>query len=122
MTRELLEQYSDIVAEIEELKAKSQSTWVNVVQASSKSIPYAKHTVFTGGTKTTSIHIPRIQELEKQKAEILHFVNTRPTSKQRRILTHRILEGKRWDEVAAKMGYRYSQASLEKTYQRIFKK
>ena len=122
MIRELLEQYSDIVAEIEELKAKSQSTWIDSVQASSKSIPYAKHTVFTGGTNTTSIHIPRIQELEKQKAAILHFVNTRPTSKQRRILTHRILEGKRWDEVAAKMGYRYSQASLKISYYRIFKK
>ena len=120
MTKELLEQYSDIVKEIDWLKAQSRTSVVDVVQASNKEIPYQKHTVLVSGSKTVYNNAGRIKGLENLRDEILSFVDSRPTSKQRRVLQYRILEGVSWGEVAAKMGYRYSEDGVRKIYNRIF--
>lgn len=67
MTKELLEQYPDICAEIEELKAKDSAAVSDVVQASADEFPFNLHSVTVQGMPNPK-HAERIRELEAQKA------------------------------------------------------
>ena len=73
MTKELLKQYPDICAEIEELKAKDNAAVSDVVQASADEFPFNLHSVTVRGLPSPK-HAERIRELEVQKAEIEAFV------------------------------------------------
>lgn len=63
MTKELLEQYPDICAEIEELKAKDNAAVSDVVQASADEFPFNLHSVTVQGLPNPK-HAERIRELE----------------------------------------------------------
>ena len=67
MTKELLEQYPDICAEIEELKAKDGAAVSDVVQASADEFPFNLHSITVQGMPNPK-HAERIRELEVQKA------------------------------------------------------
>lgn len=118
MTKELLEQYPDICAEIKELEEQQRRGVSDTVSASSTEYPYTQHTVTVKGVPP-ELHA-RLEGLKKQKAEIEAFVAELPNSRQRRVVTYRALRGLRWEQVAAKIGC--STEGAKKKYQRIFEK
>lgn len=116
MTKELLEQYPDICAEIKELEEQMRRGVSDTVSGSSPDYPYTQHTITIKGVPP---ELPdRLEGLKKQKAEIEAFVAGLPNSRQRRIVTYRALKGYSWAAVAAKMGHRYSGEAVKKQYYR----
>ena len=119
MTKELLEQYPDLCAEIKDLERRMQNPVTDTVSGSSSGYPYTQHPVSIRGVP------PGLQEqrdrLVEQKTAIEAFVASLPTSKQRRIVTYRALGGLAWAQVAARMGHRYSESGAKSVYQRILK-
>lgn len=120
MTKELLEQYSDICAELADLERAAGTLVSDVVSGSSGDYPYTKHSVTIRGLPPEQ-HRARIEELKRQKTEIEQFVFTMPNSKLRRIVTLRAIQGLSWRDVAAQMGHRYSEGSVKMIYNRILK-
>lgn len=118
MTKELLEQYPDICAEIHELEEQIRRGISDTVSASSTEYPYTQHTVTIKGVPI-NLH-ERLDRLKRQKAEIEAFVAGLPNSHQRRIVNYRALNGYEWKAVAAKIGC--STDGAKKQYQRIFEK
>lgn len=116
MTKELLEQYPDICAEVKELEEQQRRGVSDTVSASSAEYPYTQHTVTIQGTPP-ELHA-RLDRLRAQKAEIEAFVAGLPNSRQRRVVTYRALRGYSWATVAAKIGYRYSAEAVKKQYYR----
>lgn len=117
MTKELLEQYPHICAEIEEIRSRNPTT--DTVSGSSEDYPYTKHPVTVRGVSLDDMALLRV--LEEQEEEIRLFVHSLPNSKHRRIVTMRAMQGMSWAQVAAKMGYRYSESGVKKLYQRAIK-
>lgn len=122
MTKELLEQYPDICAELSELERAAQTPVSDVVSGSSGDYPYTKRPVTVRGLPPVSPETrARIELLKRQKTEIEQFVFTLPNAKLRRIATLRAINGLSWKSVAAHMGHRYSEDSVRKKYGEIFK-
>lgn len=120
MTKELLEQYPDICAEIRELEEQKRRGVSDTVSGSSPEYPYTQHTITVKGVPL-DLHA-RLDRLKKQKAEIEAFVAGLPNSAYRRVATYRGLQRLPWDTVAAKMGYRYSVQKAKRKYYEIFQK
>ncbi len=120
MTKDQLEQYPDLCAEIQELTEQLRRGVSDTVSASSTEYPYTQHSVTIQGTPP-DLHA-RLEGLKKQKADIEAFVAGLPNSRQRRIVTYRALRGYSWSAVAAKMGHRYSEDSARQFYCRILQK
>lgn len=118
MTKDLLEQYPDICAEIWELEEQKRRGVSDTVSGSSSEYPYNQHTITIKGTPP-DLHL-RLEGLKKQKAEIEAFVAGLPNSRQRRIVTYRALRGLSWDQVSQKIGC--SIEGAKKQYQRILLK
>ena len=116
MTKELLEQYPDICAEIKELEQRMREPVTDTVSGSSEDYPYTQHAVSIRGV------VPTLAEqrdaLQKQKEKIEEFVAALPASRQRRIVTYRAIKGMTWEQVAAKMGHRASADSVKHCYYR----
>lgn len=119
MTRELLEQYPDICAEIRELQKEHVVS--DTVSASSSEFPYNQYTVTVRGIAQDA-RSARLPQLLRRREEIDGFIDGLERSKERRVLVYRIKHGMRWRQVAAKMGHRYSEESVKKIYQRILRK
>lgn len=113
MTKELLEQYPDICAEIEEIKADNTT---DTVSASSEEYPFGLHTVTIRGTEEAKAK--RLGELYRQKTEIESFIESLSTSKERRVVHFRVKKKMSWDQVEAKTGYTID--ACKKTYKKIF--
>lgn len=69
------------------------------------------------------------EELEKKQAELLQehrrieqFIRSIPDSMTRLIFSFRCMEGMKWQEVAAKMGYRMSEENARQIYHRYLRK
>lgn len=120
MTKELLEQYPDICAEIRELEEQLRRGVSDTVFGSSTEYPYTQHTITIKGVPP-DLHA-RLEHLKKQKAEIEAFVEGLPNSRIRRIVTYRALKRYDWKTVAARMGSGYSEATVKKQYYRVFEK
>lgn len=121
MTGELLEQYCDIVAEIQDIEEELRTEVTDTVQGSPE-FPYSVHAISITGISEAGRKRRKLEKLREQKREIESFVSNTPHSRQRRILTLRIIKGYTWKVVAAKMGHRYSEESVRKIYQRIIEK
>lgn len=120
MTKELLEQYPDICAEILELKAKDNAAVSDVVQASADEFPFNLHSVTVQGLPNPK-HAERIRELEVQKAEIEAFVSRlayRPQKLARCVMKH----GTRWNVVRRALNDSKSADALRMEFSRIFSK
>lgn len=113
MTKELLEQYPDICAEIEEIKADKTT---DTVSASSEEYPFGLHTVTIRGIQEVKHN--RLDLLYKQKSDIESFIDSLETSKQRRIVYYRVQKRMSWDRVSAKTGYTIDSCKI--TYKNIF--
>ena len=124
MTKELLEQYPDICAEIEELKAKDSAAVSDVVQAIADEFPFNLHSVTVRGMPVQR-YTEQIERLNAQKTEIEQFVFHLPNPTVRRIVMLRVWHGYSWDGVAAQMsknGKSLSAQTLKKKYYGIFGK
>ncbi len=120
MTKELLEQYPDICAEIEELERAARIPVKDVVTGSGDEYPFTQHPVTIRGLPADQ-HRERIAALRQQKIEIEQFIFKLPNAKLRRIATLRAIKGLSWRSVAAYMGCRYSEGAVKMVYNRFFK-
>lgn len=120
MTKELLEQYPDICAEIEELERENKTVISDIVRGSSDEFPFNLHSVTVQGMPNPK-HAERIRELEVQKAEIEAFVGRlayRPQKLARCVMKH----GTRWNVVRRALNDSKSADALRMEFSRIFSK
>ena len=127
MTRRRIEQYSNLQREIimlegQILSAETQGNeFLNdVVQGSSKSLPYNKHNISIKGYGSRAI--PRLLKLKaKYEAEcdaIEQFVETVGDSIMRQLLTRRYIENRTISETAELVGY--SETQTKRLLRRFF--
>lgn len=122
-------EYSDLTAEIKELEKeiarKEHEVLTDVVSGSSPDDPYTQHSIsvhgVTGADRLRSRLKQRKEQAEAKRTDIEMFVDSLPRSSQRRIVRMR-MDGASWREIAGKMGYRYSEDSIKKIFQRALKK
>lgn len=120
MTKELLEQYPDICAEIEELKAKDSAAVSDVVRASADEFPFNLHSVTVRGMPVQR-YTEQIERLKAQKTEIEAFVGRlayRPQKLARCVMKH----GTRWNVVRRALNDSKSADALRMEFSRIFSK
>ena len=120
MTKDLLEQYPDICAELKEVERKLHEPVSDTVSSSGSDFPYTQHTVSIRGVPPELI--AQRDLLARQKAEIEGFIQKLPNSKLRRIVNFRVIRGMSWEQVAAKMGHRETAWGVRNRYYRIFEK
>ena len=111
MTKEELEQYRSIVAELDEIRDRlNNNTVSDTVTGSDSEFPYVKHSISVGGvTERRECHRDMIlkRRLEVQKQDIEDFVEAIPESETRRIFHFRYIDGKvrpSWQWIAFKTG------------------
>ncbi len=111
MTKEELEQYRSIVAEIDEIRDRLNSHTVHgTVTGSDSEFPYVQHVMPVGGVTETEDNqrdMLLIRRLERQKKDIERFIQSIPDSVTRRIFTYRYMDGTvrpSWQWIAFKMG------------------
>ncbi len=119
MTKELLEQYPDICAEIKELEEQLRQGVSDTVSGSSPEYPYTQHAVSIKGTPPDLAG--RRDKLLAQKSKIEAFVAGLPNSSYRRVVTYRALKGMSWKRVAAKMGRNYTERKAKCRYYEVLK-
>ena len=102
MTKELLEQYPDICAEIEELKRENKTVISDIVRGSSDEFPFTAHPITVRGLGPQR-YAEHIAKLKAQKQEIEQFVFGIKSAWLRRVVMLRALHGYSWDQVAAQM-------------------
>ena len=118
MTREFLERYQGILADIAAIKAGKVT---DTVSASSADFPYSQHTVIVQGVPA-DWRSQRLSELYRDKAQIELYIESVEDDTVRAIMRYRIKQGLSWDQVAARMGYRFSPESVKSRYRRAFEK
>lgn len=118
MTKELLEQYSDICQELEDVERKLHQPVSDTVSGSGSDFPFTQHTVSIRGIQPELLTVKA--RLQAQKEEIEGFIRDLPNSKLRRIVDYRVLHNMTWAEVAARMGHRGSVWRVKHQYYRIF--
>ena len=118
MTKEQVEQYGDICDQITALKALKV---IDTVQSSSTEIPYQKHTISIEGGVGEGRN-SRLQNLKRKKAEIEAAVAAIQVGTDQAVISMRVLGRLTWNEIAGKLGYRYTVEGLKKIYQRAMKK
>ncbi len=114
MTKELLEQYSDICAKIEELKRPLKDT----VSGSSPVFPYTQHSITVFGFNTD--RSAQMAVFEKQRDEIDAFIAKLPLPKQR-LVQAVIKYGTKWNVVRRVVNNGKSANATRMEYERIFK-
>lgn len=118
MTKELLEQYTDICAELREVERKLREPVSDTVSGSSSNFPYTQHAISVQGIPPKLI--AQRDMLANLKEEIEGFIRSLPNSKLRRIVDYRVLQGMSWEQVAAKMGHRVSVYAVKRHYYKLF--
>ena len=128
MTKEKLEQLTNLRAEIKQLQReiktiKEQKVYVvkDKVQGSSKEWPYTLGNKVIVGIdvkeenvrelriiKRSELLARRLQSAEELELEITAFINSIPDSTTRRIFSLRYEQGKTWCEVGKNMGMDHS--------------
>lgn len=118
MNREQIERYGGICDKIIALRAvKVRDT----VQGSSSEIPYQKHTIAIEGGVAEGRNF-KLRELKQQKAEIEAAVAAIPDGTDQAVISMRVIGRLSWNEIAAKLGYHFTQEGIRKIYQRAMKK
>lgn len=113
MTKELLEQYPDICAEIERLGRPVKVT----VSGSSPNSPFTQHPVTVSGVNAERAE--KKAQLEKRRDEIEAFRDSLPLPKQR--LVEAVMKhGTKWNVVRRALRSDKSPDAIRKEYERIF--
>ena len=118
MTREFLERYQGILADIAAIKADKVT---DTVSASSPEFPYSQHTVTVQGVPT-DWRSQRLSELYRDKAQIELYIESVEDDTVRAIMRYRIKQGLSWGQVAARMGYSLSEQQIKRRYYGAFEK
>lgn len=120
MTKEELEQYRSIVAEIDEIRERlNKNTVHGTVTGSDSEFPYVKHCITVGGFEQSSDvqrSMIRIQKLECRKRAIEDFIENILDSELRRIIIYKYIKGPykvTWMAVVKKM---YPKLSPDKQF------
>ena len=117
MTREFLERYQGILADIAAIKADKVT---DTVSASSPEFPYSQHTVTVRGVPA-DWRSQRLEELYRDKAQIELFIESVEDDTVRAIMRYRIKQGLSWGQVAAKFHGELSEQNIRQKYSRFFK-
>lgn len=120
MTKDLLEQYTDICRELEDVERKLHQPVSDTVSGSADEYPFTQHTVSIRGIQPELLADKA--RLEAQKQEIESFIRGLPNSRLRRIVDYRVIRGMNWEQVAAKIGHRVSVYAVKRHYYKIFEK
>ena len=118
MTREFLERYQGILADIAAIKADKVT---DAVQGSSGEFPWG----FRKDIPVRGIDPDKARTLErlyKQKAEIELFIEGVEDDTMRAILRYKIIHDLTWDGISAKMSGKYSSGYLRWKYHDFWKK
>ncbi len=112
MTKEELEQYRSIAAEIDEIRDRlNKNTVHDTVTGSDSEFPYIRHVMSVSGVTETEDNkrdMMLIRKLECKKREIEAFIHSIPDSVMRRIFTYRYIDGivrPSWQWIAFKIGH-----------------
>ncbi|MCI8404068.1 MAG: hypothetical protein HFE49_04115 [Clostridia bacterium] len=112
MTKEELEQYRSIAAEIDEIRDRlNKNTVHDTVTGSDSEFPYIRHVMSVSGvteTENNKRDMMLIRKLECKKREIEAFIHSIPDSVMRRIFTYRYIDGivrPSWQWIAFKIGH-----------------
>lgn len=133
--RERLEQIMDLRNEIEQLEKEidriKRTVKQDKVTGSLSEFPYTKTSFTITGYNYASNCETRGKEAEAARKllelhdltrEIDQWLRSVESSKIRQIITYRYFDGLTWNDVAAKMGYRYSADGCRMTLKRFLKK
>ena len=116
MTREFLERYQGILADIAAIKADKVT---DTVSASSPEFPYSQHTVTVQGVPA-DWRSQRLSELYRDKAQIELYIESVEDDTARAIMSYRIKQGLSWGQVVARMGYYLSAKKIKSPYYGVF--
>ena len=116
MTREFLERYQGILADIAAIKADKVT---DTVSASSPEFPYSQHTVTVQGVPA-DWRSQRLSELYRDKAQIELYIESVEDDTVRAIMRYRIKQGLSWGEVTAKFHGKYTWDTIKKKYYNFF--
>ena len=129
MTKEELKQYRSIVAELNEVNDRINSSTVHgTVTGSDSEFPYVKHCISVSGVEPTRKNENDIilrQRLEWQKNKIKSFVDSILDSETRRIFRYRYIDGTvmpSWQWIAFQIGGGNSADAVRKRVNRFLKK
>ena len=117
MTREFLERYQGILADIAAIKAERVT---DTVQGSSPEFPWG----FRQGIPVEGVSPDKQSTLERlyqEKAEIELFIEGVEDDTVRAIMRYRIKQGLSWGQVAAKFHGELSEQNIRQKYSRFFK-
>lgn len=128
MTKEELKQYRSIVAELNEVNDRINSSTVHgTVTGSDSEFPYIKHCISVSGVEPTQKNENNIilrQRLERQKNKIELFVAGILDSETRRIFRYRYIDGTvmpSWQWIAFKIGVSGDGSTERKKHDRYLK-
>ena len=116
MTRDFLERYQGILADIAAIKADKVT---DTVSASSPDFPFTQHTVTIQGVPE-DWRSRRLQELYRDKARIEAYIESVGDDTVRAIMRYRIKQGLSWGEIAAKFHGKYAGDAIKKKYYNFF--
>lgn len=118
MTKELLEQYPDICAEIERLGRPVKDT----VSGSSPEFPYTQHPIEIKGIGIDRAARKRV--LLDRKREIEAFASSLDNSKERLLVEAMMEFGSPipWSQIIAKLGHRWNVDKARYRYKKICEK
>ncbi|WOC33039.1 MULTISPECIES: hypothetical protein [Caproicibacterium] len=119
MTREQLEDYPNIVAEIADLQEYLHTVVGDTVQDGSSGYP---HSILIRGLPAGEKERQRIKALAAQKIEIEQFVDGLPTARERRLARAVMKYGTRWDVIRRELHSAKSADAVRMAYCRIFTK
>lgn len=131
MTKDIIEEYLDIQAEIRDLeqriKIQASERVTDIVRASGSDYPYLEHQLSIRGRPPAddSLQQKRLalqNNLKELETEIEELVESLPHSRERLIARYRIFDGLSWKEIAGKMGLRYTEDNVRVIFSRILKK
>lgn len=118
MTREFLERYQGILADIAAIKSDKVT---DTVSASSPEFPYSQHTVTVQGVPA-DWRSQRLSELYRDKAQIELYIESVEDDTVRAIMRYRIKQGLSWGQVVARMGHSLSEQQVKRRYYGAFEK
>lgn len=117
MTREFLERYQGILADIAAIKADKVT---DTVQGSSTEFPWGfRQGIPVEGQSPDKAHT--LERLYQEKAEIELFIEGVEDDTVRAIMRYRIKQGLSWGQVAAKFCGELSEQNIRQKYSRFFK-
>lgn len=127
LDKDVFKEYLNIKAEIKDLEQRikkcESEIVIDTVTGSSPEYPYTIHPISICGVANDDSLQNRyrklVNKLKKEEGEIEKFIETLPQSRYRRILRYRVFDGMSWKEVAAKMGYRYSETTVRRIFNKV---